>query len=154
MHDIKASMAELDEVWKVIDSHSEVKPHDSCSTHVHVGIRNNWSLQNIKDIAKAWCWWEEEILHLMPEHRRNCLWARSNCSTAYESQFEAANTMVTLYKEAVKNKLFSSLFDFIEETDSIDEIIEKTAPERLLSWNLQNLRNKCGTIEFRRPPNY
>ena len=70
----------------------------------------------------------------------------------WSASINPSSTMESFYEEALENKLFSSLFDFIEDTNSIDDIIEKTASEPSLSWNLQNFKNKCGTIEFRRPP--
>ena len=152
MNNVEASMVELDKVWKTINQHFKVMEHDSCGTHIHVGTGNDWSLEDVKKIAKGWCWFETEITEAMPESRKNCDWARPNCSITYEPQYEAANEMTRLYKNAMDFHSSTPLFEYIDDATSVDELINRTIPERSLSWNLQNLRNKCQTVEFRRPP--
>ncbi|MCJ1262712.1 hypothetical protein MMC22_002582 [Lobaria immixta] len=145
-------MVELDVVWSVLGSLFETKEHQSCSTHIHISIEDGWSLQNLKQLAKGWIYFEGEIMAAMPKSRRECEWARPNCSQEYEPRYDAANEMVRLYQEALDQTSFSPLFKYIDDSKSIDELIARVAPERCLSWNLQNMRNKCKTVEFRRPP--
>ena len=86
--------------------------HESCSTHIHVGMGNGW--KDPKQMFKRWCWLEEKFLKSMPKGRRNREWARSNCSTDYESRFEAANEIVRLYEEALTFPFSSFEFSTFE----------------------------------------
>lgn len=43
------------------------------------------------------------------------------------------------------------LFSFVDEANSIEELMIRAAPERLLAWSLKST-STCGTVEFRRPP--
>jgi hypothetical protein len=146
------SFSEISIVWNVLKSLFEIKQHDSCSTHVHIGLEEGWSLKTLKMIVKGSLWVEEEIRDVMPNSRKFSIWAMPNCLKQYDETFAAANKMVQLYKHAVKEDDFSDLFQYIDEADDLDSLIDRVAPERSLSWNLQNTRGTCNTVEFRRPP--
>lgn len=88
----------------------------------------------------------------MPKGRKDCEWARPNCSHDYEPPNDAANKMVCLYRTALDQQSFSPLSKLIDESATVDDLITKAAPERCLAWNLQNIRIKCKIVEFRRPP--
>lgn len=70
MYHLKDSMAELDQVWRTINTHFEVMQHGSCSIHIH---RNEKRLVFKRPLqtTKGWCWFEEETFKAMPESRRN-----------------------------------------------------------------------------------
>lgn len=60
--------------------------------------------------------------------------------------------MVRQYHTTLDQQSFSPLFKYLDNSTSVDELIARAAPERCLSRNLQNMRNKCKTAKFRRPP--
>jgi hypothetical protein len=131
----------------------EIRKHTSCSTHIHLGFESGWPLELLKKIAKLWLWLEEAIRDSVPEERRDSIWARPNCGVEYDERFPAAREMVKLYQDAINGvDSFNPLFQFVDEADDLAALIERVAPERCLSWNLQHTRAQCGTIEFRRAP--
>lgn len=150
--DFKSSMEEIEVVWSTLQEFCEIQMHESCSTHVHIGADDGWSLEELKSISKGWLWFEQSIRAAMPSSRKDCDWAAPNPSHEYEARFKSARKMVILYEKALAEDSFSRVFSFVDRADSIDNLIERVAPERCLSWNYQNTRNKCQTIEFRRPP--
>lgn len=56
-----------------------------------------------------------------------------------------------MYAETIETNNFASLFSFVDEANSIEELMIRAAPERLLAWSLKST-STCGTVEFRRPP--
>lgn len=56
-----------------------------------------------------------------------------------------------MYARAIEKSSFASVFSFIDEASSTEELITRAAPERLLAWSLKST-STCGTVEFRRPP--
>ncbi|MCJ1348135.1 hypothetical protein MMC31_006366 [Peltigera leucophlebia] len=138
----------IQNVWGVLTAILQVKEHQSCSTHIHIGFSEGWSLKDLKRRAKGWFWVERGIEAAMPEHRRNCVWAVPNhlCRSNNEN-----TTMGEVYAQAIETSTFASVFSFVDEVRSAEELIVRAAPERYLSWNLQSLKT-YGTMEFRRPP--
>ena len=147
--DIVQAMTEVTKVWEILLDIFQVKEDPSCSTHIHVGLKEGWSVSKLKGLAKGWLWFEPSFTNAVPSHRHNCIWAAPNhlCNWTEES----AMTM-QLYAEADERGHFASVFSYIDEADSIEELICRAAPGRLLAWNLYNTCKTCKTVEFRRPP--
>lgn len=126
----------------------QIIEHSSCSTHIHIGYSGGWSLYDLKQLAKGWLWLERKIVEALPEHRQNCIWGVPNhlCRSNDES-----SKLCDLYAEAIETNNFASLFSFVDEANSIEELMIRAAPERLLAWSLKST-STCGTVEFRRPP--
>ena len=85
-------------------------------------------------------------MEAMPTHRRDCQWARPIFSIEYEPPHDAANEMVRLYHKALDENSFL-LFQYLDASVSLG------APERTLSGNLQNLRNKSKRSSSEDHPN-
>lgn len=85
----------------------------------------------------------------VPGHRHNCIWVAPNhlCDFTKESA-----TIRQLYAEAEETSHFASLFSFIDDANSMEDLICRAAPKRFLAWNLINICRTYKTAEFRKPP--
>lgn len=147
--DMVQAMAELKKVWETLLDTFQVKEDPSCSTHIHVGLKEGLSLPKLKGLAKGWLWFEPSFINAVPSNRHNCIWAAPNhlCNLTKESA-----TLRQLYAEAEEKYHFAPVFSFIDQADSIHDLIDRAAPGRLFAWNLYNTIRSCRTVEFRRPP--
>lgn len=117
-------------------------------THIHVGLKKGWSFK-LKELAKGWLWFEPSFMNAVPSNRHNCIWTAPNhhCNLTKESA-----TLKQLYAEAEEIDHFAPVFSFIDQADSIHDLIDRAAPGRLFAWNLYNTIRSFRTVEFRRPP--
>lgn len=78
----------------------------------------------------------------MSESRKASVWAQPNFTTTFDSEEDEANENVRLYG-VLANQSFTSSFNYIDDCHSITRIMARTALERCLTWNLQNLTKDC-----------
>ena len=152
MYELHESMKEINLVWRVLNGLCHVREHDSCSTHIHIGTKNGWSLIDLKNIVKGWAWFEIEIVRAMPERRKSCVWTMPNFSHEYDLSLPTTKKLVRLHNTALEQQDFFFLFQFVDQSASIDELIDRAASKRLLYLNLKNTRINCNTVKIRSPP--
>ena len=147
---------QMDDVWWVLQEKFNTSTDTHCSTHVHISpAEGQWTLDQVKRVAKAALYFEQSVDTILPTHRSNSTWAKSNRN----------NT-------SLKDKDMNELFSLIDSKQDVDEIVclmcscsrnslEGISMGRSLGlpqynmfrWNFTPLtRHSMGTIEFRQPP--
>lgn len=121
--------------------------HPTCGTHVHVRPAASYTLDQVKCVAKAVAYYEPVVREVVPSERKDCVWATSNMSQA-----ESSPELKREYDQARASSNYRPLFDWIDSFPNADAILEVMSPRKGVSWNFRNVLKKCGTIEFRRPP--
>jgi hypothetical protein len=118
--------------------------------HVHVSLGQDtegkdiqYSLRHLNRILKQVVYYDAPLTLLMPPDRKQNTWARSNVKQV--ADWEKLHNDVPNGSWA----LFFNRFD-MAQTDT--KLLEDLVGERSLSWNFMNIPQKCGTVEFRRPP--
>ncbi|KAI1522055.1 Amidoligase-2 domain containing protein [Pyrenophora tritici-repentis] len=69
----------MDAVWWVLSAKFNTSSTPQCSTHVHISpTQGSWTLAQVKRVAKAVLYYERSIDTLLPQERRQNIWAQSN----------------------------------------------------------------------------
>ena len=147
--------AHLDKVWWVLDNKFYTTTSTQCSTHIHVSPQEGqWSLTQIKNIAKAAIYFERSIDSLLPPERRANTWCQSN---RWNNSFKNAS-MATAFSwiDGVETAWHLS---FLMCSFSKDSALGKATgaqndfPHNVFRWNFTPLSEVAkGTIEFRQAP--
>ncbi|KAF9649035.1 hypothetical protein BDM02DRAFT_3114596, partial [Thelephora ganbajun] len=129
-------------MWDCIEPPCTVWTNDSCGTHVYVSPNDNYTLAQVKAVARAVLYFEPAINALVPDHRLNKMW----CKTFFPNN---ANFQGKEVAQAIAR---------VDEVRSLEGIVELmnsppnpfTILDRLYTWNFTNLPNPLrSTIEFR-----
>ena len=134
---------EIEEFWTVVNKYFDIKPNPSCGTHVHMRPTLGFTLDQLKNVAKATILFDPLVKKLLPRERKDCSWAKSIIQLFQNDPSTAHLVQPGDTKE---------LFQRIESFQDVDSLSEFMSPERSIAWNFQNTLNNCGTIEFRLPP--
>ena len=116
-----------------------------CGSHIHVSPgRGEFSLRELKAIAFAVIWYDQEVQRILHRCRRDCDYCRRNIAHSRELRNESIDTIASMINE-VSDK--SSLVGMIQGWEGND---------RRTLWNFQNVTSKpgsqkpaIGTVEFR-----
>ncbi|KAM7200877.1 hypothetical protein V8F20_005119 [Naviculisporaceae sp. PSN 640] len=135
-----------------------------CSTHVHVsrGVDQKFSDDEVRGICKAICYFDSAITEVVPEDRKNNIWAASNCIGNDPDMESVSVKLRDAYSKALKLGWKTALFDTYLGEDNLNrgnayKVMQYGARPgkiagRYVSWNFQHVDDPCGTVEFRRPP--
>ncbi|TAQ88113.1 hypothetical protein B7494_g3563 [Chlorociboria aeruginascens] len=131
-------------MWEILMTFFHIKAHISCGTHVHVRKVEQFSDQDIIDVAKAVTWYGQQITQLLPHERGDTnSWAVANV--------QASPPLRALYNAAVQQGALPNLvMDFNNKTR--EEIIGLVGKSKSIAFNFSNLNKSCLTIEYRQPP--
>lgn len=62
-------MTKVKKVWEILLDIFQAKEDPSCSTHIHVGLKAEWSLLTRKGLVIGWLWFEPSFINAVPSHR-------------------------------------------------------------------------------------
>lgn len=158
---------EINKLWEIILEDFEVTLDPSCGTHVHFKMNNpgerndGYGLKDIQCFSKAIVYYEPCIKACVPKNRReNTLWAKSNVDYP-EPGSPVANmpSIPGIWKSDPQIRGFyeagdyNGLYKFIDDFKDHKPLVHKVSPSKTFAWTLQHIDSvRCGTIEFRSPP--
>ncbi|KZF24818.1 hypothetical protein L228DRAFT_56544 [Xylona heveae TC161] len=135
---------ELSLVFQILDTYFTTVKDASCGTHVHISrADSDFSIVNTKPILKACIYFQEAIEKCLPVYRRNANWCCPNV--------EMSEELTELYPRE-SGQSFKRIFDRVDATTTMEDIVSLFSPSRHATWNLRNILYQRGTIEFRAPP--
>jgi len=125
-------------LWDFVGMGFQIAVNDSCSTHIHVSPNGDWELEQVKRIACAALYFEGAFEFLLPESRRQNLYAKSN----------------RVDNEQFKGLTVDQCIDAILGCEDIGKVAQKMCNgERSFGWNLKSFDGLgAKTVEFRRWP--
>jgi len=130
-------------VWQCVESNFDIKASQTCGTHVHVSLPSlrGFNLERMQRVGKAVIYFERCIDSIMPAHRRNNQYCRSN----------RYNTTLRKYQA------MTDIFKAIEATKTHNDLANLLSPDRFRRWNFRHMATearpaKLATVEFRQPP--
>ncbi|KAF3895084.1 hypothetical protein GTR04_2953 [Trichophyton interdigitale] len=122
--------------------HCDVHLTKGCATHVHVApVGAKYTVSQVINIIKGAIYYEEPMMQIMHEDRKNNLWTKANANTI-PGCLDSVNK--------VSEKGWNHIFDQFEGHKFVATIVKDLCVDRNVSWNLMNLTSS-GTTEFRRP---
>lgn len=134
---------EQKKVWHTVESNFEINPSDTCGTHVHVSLPSlrGFNLERMQRVGKAVVYFERCIDSIVPAHRRQNAYCRSN---RYNNTLRRFKSMPDVFKA-------------IEGTKTHAELADLLSPDRYFRWNFRHMAKearpaKLATVEFRQPP--
>lgn len=147
--------AHLQRIWSVLSQKFNTSSTSQCSTHVHMSpAEGQWTLDQVKRIAKAVLYFERSIDSLLPPERRANIWCQSN-----------------RWNATLKTQSMPTLFNWIDGATSIPHVAflmctyskdseygkamgyTQDFVYHVFRWNFSPLsQGQKGTIEFRQPP--
>lgn len=115
--------------------------NESCGLHVHISPDGKalWTLRDLKHLSRAILYFEPAIERLVPPHRRQNIWARSNY---YDNP-------------KLHGKGDSEVMQMIDGCQTLEEVVSlmNNGSNRNYAWNFTNIYSGGSfTIEFRRGP--
>ncbi|KAM7187543.1 hypothetical protein V8F33_011190 [Rhypophila sp. PSN 637] len=118
--------------FAVLGENCDLQVTTGCSMHVHVspGESTKFNECQLQAICKAIFYWDTVTTSILPLHRKSSTWAASNCADIKRP-----------------SKKGEPLNDLMSGSTNPDK-----KRGRYVGWNFQHVTDKCGTIEFRRPP--
>ncbi|KAF4635696.1 hypothetical protein G7Y89_g2385 [Cudoniella acicularis] len=145
----------LDNVWWVLEKRLQTNTSVECSTHIHISPQTGqWTLGQLKNIAKGALYFERSIDSLLPPDRRANMWCQSN-----------------RWNKTFKGESMATAFNWIDGVDSTwhliflmcsfsknSELGQATGAKQdftpnVFRWNFTPLSEVAkGTIEFRQAP--
>jgi hypothetical protein len=127
----------MQSTWSFVATDYTVSADATCSTHVHLSIVDDYTVDQLKRLAQAIIHFEPAFEVILPEERRGNEYCRSNW-------IDNANFG---YKKLSRQGAIS----FLERCTTVNEVIDAMNPEgsRYFGWNFQALK-KYDTVEFRR----
>ena len=125
-------------VWEVIHAACLIETNTWCGTHVHVSPDNDYTLDQMKSVARAVLYFESALNALVPADRLKSKFCKS---------FHASNPNF-------KGKTMDKCVALVDATKNNVAVIElMNNPDRCFAWNFQNLwQGRPLTIEFRQAP--
>lgn len=151
---------EIDQLYKGIKKHCDIKLTTGCSMHVHVspsakprGSEDKWSAAQLRSILKAISYFDNPITKIMPAERKENPYAMSNMLS--DDVFRATPALKKAYL-AVAKDTWKPLFDIYDAKIKSNLMRGQShvimGSCRILSWNFEHIAASCGTVEFRRSP--
>jgi hypothetical protein len=132
----------VEHCWRHISTITTINVNQTCGMHVHLSPLSNsgsWTLPQIKAICRSIIYFEFAFEVLLPLHRRQNVWAKSNF---YDNEHFTPGSL-------------TSIFNIIDRCQSIPGVLElmNDGDDKYFGWNFLNLlNNNMATIEFRRAP--
>jgi hypothetical protein len=131
------------------------RPLPKCSTHVHISpSQGSWTLAQVKKVAKAVLYYERSIDTLLPQERRQNIWAQSNrYNTITKPQTTA--TLLTWIDGARDIPYVALIMCAFSKDSQYGRDVGQTQDfvHNVFRWNFMPLtKGSMGTIEFRQPP--
>jgi Putative amidoligase enzyme len=125
--------------WKFLKANYKITSDVSCSTHIHVSLMMQYSLEQVQRIAAAAIHFEEAVEALVPESRR----INGSCRSSY----------INGPAGKVKQRSRGSLIAAIENTNNVSSVVGlmQHPGDKFYCWNFLP-HFELGTIEFRKPP--
>jgi hypothetical protein len=141
--------------WWVLSEKFNTSSTPQCSTHVHISpSQGSWTLAQVKRVAKAVLYYERSIDTLLPQARRQNIWAQSN----RHNPITRPQTMTTLFTWIDGAKDIPSIAFIMcafSKDSQYGRDVGKTQDfvHNVFRWNFMPLaKGSMGTIEFRQPP--
>ncbi|OBT50907.1 hypothetical protein VE04_09088 [Pseudogymnoascus sp. 24MN13] len=134
--------SEVEFVWRHLQEMTTINTNETCGTHIHLSPYTNngiWALRDVKAICRSIIYFEFAFEVLLPAHRRQNLWTKSN---VYDN-------------DSFPQKTVDACFGLIDGCSLIAEIVQlmNDGDDKYFGWNFLNLLGEGKTtIEFRRPP--
>jgi hypothetical protein len=145
----------MDAVWWVLSEKFNTSSTPQCSTHVHISpSQGSWTLAQVKRVAKAVLYYERSIDTLLPQARRQNIWAQSN----RHNPITRPQTMTTLFTWIDGAKDIPSIAFIMcafSKDSQYGRDVGKTQDfvHNVFRWNFMPLaKGSMGTIEFRQLP--
>lgn len=115
--------------------------NESCGLHVHISPDGEsvWTLQDLKRISQAIIYFDSAIECLVPPHRRQNVWSKSN----------------RVDNPKLNGKSDSRILKMIDSYETLDDIVMLmiNGSDRNYGWNFTNIyTGGTFTVEFRRGP--
>lgn len=115
--------------------------NESCGLHVHISPDGEdiWTLRDLKRLSRAMIYFEPAIERLVPSHRRQNFWARSNRHDNPKLEW----------------KDNSEILQMIDQCETLEDVVSlmNNGSNRNFAWNFTNIYSGgIFTIEFRRGP--
>jgi hypothetical protein len=135
--------------WKALDKVFTVIPDISCGAHIHIApIGGSYTLDELKKIAFAVCYYEALVYALLPAERHNNVHCQRNSKVALRlDHLLGSPSSSSLRKLAgdIKSKRSSLELCYYMQGDELN---------RKVLWNFRNtitgvIPPSSGTIEFR-----
>jgi len=120
--------------------------------HVHVcrGV-DKFRNTDLAEICKALCYFEDAITKVMPADRKENIWAVSNV-LGHPTKGSAVNQKLKRRYGSVPKNSWQPFFEYLDKV-SVNTVHDMlSSRNRYVSWNFENVKEHCGTVEFRRPP--
>lgn len=145
----------MDAVWAVLSAKFNTSTTPQCSTHVHISpSKGSWTLAQVQKVAKAVLYYERSIDTLLPQERRQSIWAQSNRhNTSTEPQ--NIDTLFTWIDEARDIPSITLIMCAFSKDSQYGRDVGKTQDfaHNVFRWNFTPLtKGSMRTIEFRQPP--
>ena len=125
-------------VWDSLRFLCSIVPEQSCSTQVHISPDIDYTVVQLKAIARAVLYFEPAFNALAAPHRRGNTW----CKSFYASHPEFKDT-------EHDPQLAIAKLDGVEEKDDIIDLMNPDSKGYV--WNFESLR-RYGSLEFRQAP--
>ena len=141
--------AELDIVFRVLQTNCQLLLTKGCSMHVHVSPQDSkFTAEQLRGICKGLCFFDDAITRVMPADRKENEWAVSNVVGRGAGVSQKLRRSYSLVPAQTWARLFKLLDKVTPET--VHGLLASNT--RYLSWNFEHITEPCGTVEFRRPP--
>ena len=136
----------IDKFWYALLSRYRLRRDSTCGFHIHISsVTRNWTLDQLRSIAKAIVFWEPATARCAPLSRQDHF--QDFCQSNIKPQVPVADC----WSLGPLRGLLEA-FDFIDSADA-DAIVGYVCPDKHRAWNLRPCgRGGHGSIEFRRPP--
>lgn len=145
----------MDAVWWVLSTKFNTSSTAQCSTHVHISpTQGSWTLSQVKRVAKAVLYYERSIDTLLPQERRQNIWAQSNRHNTITKPQDVA-TLFTWIDGAKDIPYIALIMCAFSKDSQYGRDVGKTQDfvHNVFRWNFMPLtKGSMGTIEFRQPP--
>ena len=102
---------QVEHVWGHLQRNTKINVNESCGTHIHLSPQNNsgtWTLGAAKAICRSIIYFEFAFEALLPPHRRQNIWAKSN---VYDN-------------DHFPDKKLGACFSLIDGCETISRIVE------------------------------
>jgi hypothetical protein len=146
--------AEVHDIFEFVWDNFDVLLTRGCSMHVHVAPKPDWTVLPLRNIMKATGVFDDAIMKIMPAVRKENPWARSNFRDGPRDNPLGEDKATPGLKNAfdeVPSRAWRPLFALFDKIKMVNAALLTWGQSRNVSWNLASLQ-KCGTVEFRRPP--
>ena len=137
----------IDTFWSVLLQHFELRRDTSCGFHIHTSTATgNYSLAQIRMMAKAIIFWEPATARCAPDSRQDRILGFCKSNIKYPVP------VASYLSGPGPLRGLQYAYDYID-TLGIDAIVDFICPDKFRAWNFRPCRTGGhGSIEFRRAP--